>query len=157
MQCHAQLFHLCLTFCDPVDCSLPVSSVRGILQAKILEWVAMPSSRRSSRPRDPIHVSCIAGGFFTAVALRKKSIEMITIFLSFCKWGVTHWLSYKFWLILASLEFSSVQFSCSVVSNSLWCGLQHARPPCPSPTPGVYPNSCPLSWWCLCSLRQHIY
>jgi len=43
----------------------------------------------------------------------------------------------------------SVQFSCSVVSNSLWPhGLQHARPPCPSPTPRVYPNSCPLCWWC---------
>ena len=35
------------------------------------------------------------------------------------------------------------------MSDSLWArGLQHARPPCPSPTPGVYPNSCPLSWWC---------
>ena len=43
----------------------------------------------------------------------------------------------------------SVQFSCSVMSGSLRaCGLQHARPPCPSPTPGVYSNSCPLSWWC---------
>ena len=45
--------------------------------------------------------------------------------------------------------FSSVQFSHSVVSNSLRRhGLQHARPPSPSPTPGVYPNSCPLSRWC---------
>ena len=44
---------------------------------------------------------------------------------------------------------SSVQFSCSVVSNSLWPhGLQHARPPCPSPVPGVCSNSCPLSQWC---------
>ena len=43
----------------------------------------------------------------------------------------------------------SVQFSRSVVSNSLWChGLQLARPPCPSPIPGVYSNSCPLSQWC---------
>ena len=43
----------------------------------------------------------------------------------------------------------SVQFSHSVVSDSLWSHeLQHARPPCPSPTPGVYPNSCPLSQWC---------
>ena len=43
----------------------------------------------------------------------------------------------------------SVQFSCSVVSNSLWPhGLQHARPPCPSPTPGLHSNSCPLSRWC---------
>ena len=44
---------------------------------------------------------------------------------------------------------SSVQFSCSVLSDSLRLHeLQHTRPPCPSPTPRVYPNSCPLSWWC---------
>ena len=43
---------------------------------------------------------------------------------------------------------SSVQFSHSVISDSLWShGLQHARPPCSSPTPRVYPNSCPLSQW----------
>ena len=42
-----------------------------------------------------------------------------------------------------------VQFSCSVMSNSLWPhGLQHARPPCPSPTPIAYSNSCPSSWCC---------
>ena len=41
------------------------------------------------------------------------------------------------------------QFSRSVVSDSLWPhGRQHARPPCPSPIPGAYSNSCPLSWWC---------
>ena len=45
--------------------------------------------------------------------------------------------------------FSSVQFSCSVMSNSLQPHeLQHARPPCPSPTPGVYSNPCPWSQWC---------
>ena len=43
----------------------------------------------------------------------------------------------------------SVQFSCSFMPDSLWPhGLQHTRPPCPSPIPGVYSNSCPLSWWC---------
>ena len=47
------------------------------------------------------------------------------------------------------LTLYSVQSSLSVMSDSLWLhGLQHARPSCPSPTPGVYPNSCPLSWWC---------
>ena len=47
------------------------------------------------------------------------------------------------------LVVSSVQFSRSVVSNFLWPhGLQHTRPPCPSPTPGVYSNSRPLNWWC---------
>ena len=48
-----------------------------------------------------------------------------------------------------SAETSSVQFSCSIVSDSLWPhGLQHARPPCPSPTPRVHPNPCPSSRWC---------
>ena len=48
-----------------------------------------------------------------------------------------------------SLDVDSVQLSCSVVSNSLWPrGLQHARPPCPLPTPGANSNSCPLSRWC---------
>ena len=48
-----------------------------------------------------------------------------------------------------SYQFSSVQFSHSVVSDSLLPhGPQHTRPPCPSPTPRVYPNSCPLSQWC---------
>ena len=45
--------------------------------------------------------------------------------------------------------FSSVQFSCWVVSDFLGPHEpQHSRPPCPSPTPGVYPNPCPLTWWC---------
>ena len=47
------------------------------------------------------------------------------------------------------LQFSSVQFSCSVVSDCLWHhGLQYTRPPCPSPIHRVYSNSCPLSQWC---------
>ena len=52
---------------------------------------------------------------------------------------------------------SSVQFSCSVVSNSLQPhDLQHARPPCPSPTAGVYPNSCPLSRWCHTTISSSV-
>ena len=54
----------CLTLCDPVDCSLPGSSVHWILQARILEWVAISYSRRSSSPRNQTWVSCIAGSFF---------------------------------------------------------------------------------------------
>ena len=56
------------TLCDPMDCSPPGSSVHGILQARILEWVAVPSSRGSSPPGDQIHVSqspALAGNFFT--------------------------------------------------------------------------------------------
>ena len=54
---------LCLTLCDPLDCSWPDSSVHGILQARILEWVAIPFSKESSQPRDRTWVSCIAGTF----------------------------------------------------------------------------------------------
>ena len=56
---------------QPMDCSLPGSSVHGILQARILEWVAIPFSRGSSQPRDRTQVSCIAGGFFTNRAMRE--------------------------------------------------------------------------------------
>ena len=57
----------------------------------------------------------------------------------------------------AILKDSSVQFSHSVVSNSLQADeLQCARPPCPSPTPGVYPNPCPLSWWCYPTISSSI-
>ena len=55
---------LCPTFCDPTDYSPPGSSVHGILQARILEWVAMPFSRGSIQPRDGTQVSRIAGRFF---------------------------------------------------------------------------------------------
>ena len=51
--CCAKSLQLCPTFCNPMDCSPPGSSVHGILQARILEWVAVPSSRGSSWPRNP--------------------------------------------------------------------------------------------------------
>ena len=53
-----------LTLCSPMDCSLPGSSVHGILQARILEWIAMPFSRVFSWPRDQTQVYCTAGRFF---------------------------------------------------------------------------------------------
>ena len=74
-----------LTFCDPMDCSQPGSSVHGILQAKILEWVAMPSSRGSSRFRNQTHVSyvsCIGGGFFTTSAAWETHSVVFQLLLS---------------------------------------------------------------------------
>ena len=65
----AKSLQLCLTLWDPTDYSPPGSSVQGILQTRILEWVAMPSSRVSSWPRGRTHISCgscIADRFFTA-------------------------------------------------------------------------------------------
>ena len=55
----------CLTLCDPMDCSLLGSSVHGILQARMLEWVAMPFSRISSQLGDWIGIPCTTGRFFT--------------------------------------------------------------------------------------------
>ena len=62
---------LCPTLCDPMGCGLPGSSVQGFLQARILEWVAISSSRGSSWPRDQTRVSCIADRFFTVWAMRE--------------------------------------------------------------------------------------
>ena len=56
----AQSLQLCLIVYDAMDCSLPGSSVHGILQARILEWIAIPSSRGSSKPRDQIHISYVS-------------------------------------------------------------------------------------------------
>ena len=71
----------CLTLCDSLDCSPPGSSVHGILQARMLEWVAIPFSRRSSWPRDQTQVSHIAGRFFTIWATREP----------WCRWQDEGW------------------------------------------------------------------
>ena len=71
---HAQSLQWCPNLCNPMDYSPPTSSVHGISQARILEWVAMPSSRGSSWPKDWTSVSsvaCTAGRFFTAKPLGK--------------------------------------------------------------------------------------
>ena len=68
---HAKCLQLCLNLCNPTDCSLSASSVHGILQARKLKWVAIPSFRGSSQPRDPTHVSyvsCTGSRFFTTSA-----------------------------------------------------------------------------------------
>ena len=90
----------CPTLCIPMDCSLPGSSVRGILQARIQEWVAVPFSRESSRPRDWTQVSYIAAGLFTtSITLegpkRKESLvikkrKWLCHFLP-NSWGKRYW------------------------------------------------------------------
>ena len=63
----------CPTLYDPTNCSPSGSSIRGILQARILEWIAIPFSRGSSWPKDWTQVTCIAGRFFTIWATGKIS------------------------------------------------------------------------------------
>ena len=107
--------------------------VNGILQARILEWVAFPVSMGSSQPRNQTGVSCITGGFFTNWAIREAPTDC-------------HKCNS---MLIAFPAIRSDQISRSVVSDFLWPHeSQHARPPCPSPTPGVHTDSHPSSQWC---------
>ena len=81
MHCACSVTKLCPTLCDPIDCSPPGSTVHGILQARILEWVVMPFSRGSSQPRDRTPASCIAGRFLTK--LRGKPVVRADVL--FCR------------------------------------------------------------------------
>ena len=74
---------------------------------------------------------------------------MVTIYLRVLLWTRHCDKTEAFSMLCGTQLLSSVQFSPSVVSDSLRPHeSQHTRPPCPSPAPRVYPNSCPLSWWC---------
>ena len=83
---HAKLLQLCLTLCDPVDCSPPGFSVHGISHARVLEWGAIAFSRGSSPARDWNWVSRTVGRRFTVWA---------TVFLVFPNFGLPRWHSGK--------------------------------------------------------------
>ena len=117
---HVKSLQSCLTLCDPMDCSPPSSSVYGIVQARILGWVAMPSSRGSFPPRmEPVFlVSCIG----RQVLYHQRHQQLINNIV----------------IVPDALQRESVQFSCPDGAMSLRPhGLQHARHPSPSPTPGA--------------------
>ena len=97
--------HSCPTLCDPMDCSQPGSSVHGILQARVLEWVANFSSRGSSWPRDWTWISYITGELFIIWATReapyflglspqnKKIILFLGCVFLFVFWSVGNFVS----------------------------------------------------------------
>ena len=111
----AKSLRSCPTLYDPVDYSPPGSSVHGILQAGILAWFAMPSSRELSNPGiEPVSLTSpvLARGFFSSCPAREGQLDVVVQPLSHVH-------------------------------------LQHARPPCPSPSPEwACSNSCPLCQWC---------
>jgi len=102
----------CPTLCKPIDCSPPGSSVHGILQARVLEWVAMSSSRRSSRPRDGTWVSCTAADSLP-LSHQGSSID---------SWQ--HWQMTDFILWVLSKHLSSESFIYSILYCS-FCLLIH--------------------------------
>ena len=102
---------LCLTLCDPMNCSPPGFSAHGLLQARILEWVAIPFSRGSSQPRDGTWVSCIAGRFFTREE-GKMTLGSHHISLKSPLWDIL-WLdrNYKGFFFFFFCFSSKIQFS----------------------------------------------
>ena len=106
----AKLLQLCPTLCDPNDFSLPGSFVQEILQARILEWVAVPSSRGFSLPRDQIRMSYIlpalAGRFFTT----RPPGKSIYICISSC-------------ISLLNVCVCVCVCMCSLISLRLYCAL----------------------------------
>ena len=154
----------------------------GFFQAIRLDWVAISFSRRSSPPRDRTQISCIGRQILYHWATKEapKYLFMYSFgctglqhegYLDAATWGFISPTRDRTWAPCGGSSeaypldhqgrshsaFSSVQFSHSVVSDSLWPhGLQHARLPCPSPTPRAYSNSCPLSRWCHLTISSSV-
>ena len=81
-----------LTLYNPMDCSMPGSSVHGIFSSRILEWVAISFPRGSSQPRDQACVSCIAGRHFYCWATGEASIIMYVLYVSDVQYSDSHYL-----------------------------------------------------------------
>ena len=117
----SEVAQLCPTLYDPMDCSLPGSSLHGILQARVLEWVAISFSRGSSRPRDQTRVSCIPGRHFNLWATREAQ--------GMCqKWDTSHigfgltlmtssWLDYIYKELFSKLMRKSTSLCTGAKSN----------------------------------------
>ena len=112
---YAQSLQSCLTLCNPMNCSLPCSSVHGILQARILEWVSMHSSRGSSQSRDRTRI-CWASGeahnlphllLVTFIFPSGTPVKILTSGFHY---------SYLFWLFLTSFFPNALWDSCSTLS-----------------------------------------
>ena len=128
----ARSLQSCLILCNPVGYNLPGSCVHGIFREEYWSRLPCPPSGESSHSgikRTSLMSFVRSGRVFTTTTYLWSPLNGVGAFNSF--------------------RISSVQFSYSVVSDSLWPhGMQHARLPCPSPTSRTYSNSCPLSQWC---------
>ena len=108
---------LCPTLWDPVDCSLPGSSIHGILQARILEWVAIPFSGVSSWHRDWTHISCILGRFYIPwkiCSLRNLRLLLTDGKLNITKLAVVYEMQ-RFCLFFNFFELWDIRW------NVIWC------------------------------------
>ena len=124
-----EVAQLCLTLCDPVDCSPPGSSVHGILQARILEWVAVPVSRGSFEPRSPTLQEDASPAeppgkpkYYIERKVKVKSLSRVRLFA--IPWTVVYQAS-------LSMGFSRQEY---------WSGLPFPSPG-DLPDPGIDPRS----------------
>ena len=190
---NAKSLQSCPTLCDPIDGSPPGSTIPGILQARILEWVAISFSnawKRKVKVKSLSHVRLLATPwtaayqaplsmdfpgkstgvgchcllrarcdltnntfFFAGIMVtlkileRKCSLSLFKYESEIIKFDLASYninINIVLFTSLSQVPWTAPQFSRSVVSDSLRPHeLQHARPTCPSTTPGVHPNSCP--------------
>ena len=105
----------CLTLCDYMDCNLPGSSVHGIFQARVLEWIAILFFRGSFWLRDQTWVSCITGEFFT-VCLRHQGSPMIRY--SPTKWSLRKGY-YQRWRVIFLFFFFNFYFYFTLLYNTV--------------------------------------
>ena len=122
--------------------SIGVSASASVLSMNIQDWFPLGWT---------LWISLQSKGFSRVLQLNNRKIR--SPHLKWAKDLNRHFSkenTQRTWKVLSwIIQFSSVQFTHSVMSSSLWSHEpQHTRLPCPSPTPGVYPNSCPLGWWC---------
>ena len=102
--------------CDPIDCSLPGSSVHGISQARILEWVAISFSRGFSQHRDWTQVSCIAGRFITIWDTREALNSSVSSSVAQFCWTLTPWTEAR----QATLSITNSRSLLKLMSSSSW-------------------------------------
>ena len=118
----SELARSCPTLCDPMDCSPPGSSIHGILQARILEWVAISFSRGTCRPRDQTQVSSIAGRRFTLWATGEACLwyrliyKVLSKSVLCCTFNLSDWIC--------------VSISTATQRESAFCSLSAVCPCC---------------------------
>jgi len=127
----------CLTLCNSMDSSPPGSSGHGILQARILEWVSISFSRRSSWPRDRTLISCISwigSKFFTIWATRETHVCMYVISTYLCVYAYIYVCIYKYNIFVCVYAVCLVTKLCPILCNPIDCSLPRLL--CPWDFPG---------------------
>ena len=122
-QVKVKVVQLCLTLCDPMD-----YTVHGILQARILKWVAVPFSRVSSQSRDWTQVSCIAGRCFTSWATWKAHLRAQISPKKACRKLIPGIVAVIFHILTTSRNLAAWILSCSLLGSTIQTGFDLASP-----------------------------